>query len=255
VIHRNTPGCRLARRTILAAAAVASIAAGTRGASAASVAPGASIAALQQDGATRTIYFVRHGQYDHADTADADVGKHLVPLGVAQARLTGARLRGLPVEITSLTSSTMTRARETALVIGEEFPELERVQSRLLRECTPTTWRADIMEDLEPGEAEACESQLESAFAEYFVPSPGGERHDIIVAHGNVIRYFVTRVLGVDPHSWLVMSVGNGSITIVRIRSDGRMKLLAVGDMGHLPPNMQSGFSPNAGPLVVPGED
>jgi serine/threonine-protein phosphatase PGAM5 len=245
----------ITRRIILAAGAFATIAAAVPGAAAASAAPGASIAALQQDTATRTLYLIRHGQYDHADTADADVGKHLVPLGVAQARMTGARLRGLPFEITSLTSSTMTRARETAVVIGAEFPELEREQSRLLRECTPTTWRADVMADLEPGEAEACEGQLESAFAEYFVPSADGERHDIIVAHGNVIRYFVTRVLGVDPHSWLVMSVGNASITIVRIRPDGRMKLLAVGDMGHLSPNMQSGFGQSVGPLVVPGGD
>ena len=68
-------------------------------------------------------------------------------------------------------------------------------------------------------------------------------------------RYFVTRVLSVDTQSWLVMSVGNGSITIVRIRADGRMKLLAVGDMGHLPPNMQTGFGQSVGPLVVPGSD
>lgn len=243
------------RHAVLILAVLELSVASVPGASAASVATSATVVGLQQDGASRTIYFIRHGQYDHADTADADIGKHLVPLGVAQARLTGARLRGLPVEITSLTSSTMTRARESARVIGAEFPDLERVKTRLLRECTPTTWRADVMADLEPGEAEACEKQLEAAFAEYFVPSTTGERHDVIVAHGNVIRYFVTRVLGVDPHSWLVMSVGNASITIVRIRSDGRMKLLAVGDMGHLPPNMQSGFSPNAGPLVVPGED
>jgi serine/threonine-protein phosphatase PGAM5 len=214
--------------------------------------PGVSPAALQRDTSTRTIYLVRHGQYDHADTADADVGKHLVPLGVAQARLTAARLLGLPVEFTSLTSSTMTRARETALVIGRDFPALTLVQSALLRECTPATWRADVMAELEPGEAEGCERQLESAFAEYFVPSPDVERHDVIVAHGNVIRYLVTRILGVDTRSWLVMTVGNCSITVVRIRPDGGMKLLAVGDVGHLPPNLQTGLGTDAGPLVVP---
>lgn len=222
------------------------------------VAPAAAAAAVttvQEDEGVRILYLIRHGQYDHDDPADADVGKHLIPLGVAQARLTADRLRALPEEITSLTSSTMTRARETALVIGADFPGLELQQSRILRECTPTTWRADVMADLEPGEAEACETQLESAFAEYFVPSEGGERHDVIVAHGNVIRYLVTRVLGVDPHSWLVMSVGNASITIVRIRPDGRMKILGVGDMGHLPPNMQTGFGQRTGPLVVPDGD
>lgn len=213
------------------------------------------VTSLQEDEGVRVLYLIRHGQYDHEDPADPDVGKHLIPLGVAQARLTADRLRAMPVEITSLTSSTMTRARETARVIGADLPGLELRQSRILRECTPTTWRADIMADLEPGEAVACETQLEAAFAEFFVPSATGERHDVIVAHGNVIRYLVTRVLGVDTHSWLVMSVGNASITTVRIRPDGRMKILGVGDMGHLPPNMQTGFGQRTGPLVVPDGD
>ena len=89
----------------------------------------------------RTVYLIRHGEYDHDDERDPDIGRGLVPLGVAQARILGSRLRALPVEMTSLHSSTMTRARETALVIGEEFPDLELETSRLLSECTPPTWR------------------------------------------------------------------------------------------------------------------
>lgn len=73
----------------------------------------------------RTVYLIRHGDYDHDDERDLDIGKALVPLGVAQARIVGARLRGMPVEMSSLHSSTMTRARQTALVIDDEFPELE----------------------------------------------------------------------------------------------------------------------------------
>ncbi|MCH8825041.1 MAG: histidine phosphatase family protein [Planctomycetes bacterium] len=157
----------------------------------------------------RTIYLVRHGFYDYKDDADPDVGKALLPLGVAQARLVGARLRRLPVEIDALYASTMTRARQTARVINQEFPHLDLQKTRILRECTPTTWRQDIMEGLEPGEAAECEAQLEQAFKEFFVPSPEEDRHEILVCHGNVIRYLVTRVQGVDPHSWLMMSVGN----------------------------------------------
>ena len=56
----------------------------------------------------RTVYLIRHGDYDHEDDRDPDVGKALIPLGVAQARIVGARLRGMPVEFTSLHSSTMT---------------------------------------------------------------------------------------------------------------------------------------------------
>lgn len=202
----------------------------------------------------RMVYLIRHGQYDHEDERDPDVGRGLTPLGVAQARLIGARLRSLPVEMTSLLSSTMTRARETARVINEEFPELEHQRSRLIRECTPPTWREDIMAELEPGEGKACTEKLEEAFTKYFTPSPEKDRHDIIVCHGNVIRYFVTKVLGVDTMSWLRMSIGNCSLTIVRIKPDGSMKLLAYADVGHIPPNLQTGIYGGNRELVVPGD-
>ena len=192
----------------------------------------------------RTVYLIRHGDYDHEDERDPDIGKALVPLGVAQARLVGARLRGLPVEMTSLHSSTMTRAWETALVIGEEFPDLELETSRLLRECTPATWREEIMADEDPADVKACTKQLEQAYPIYFAPSPEADMHDIIVCHGNVIRYFVTKVLGVDTEAWLGMSIGNCSLTVVTIKPDGSMKLLSFSDVGHIPPNLSTRTAP-----------
>jgi len=203
----------------------------------------------------RTVYLIRHGEYDYADQRDPDVGKALVPLGIAQARIVGARLRGLPVEVSSLHSSTMTRARQTALVIGEDLPDLEIQTSRLIRECTPPTWSEGVMAEQEARDVEACRQQLEEAFALYFAPSPNADCHDVVVCHGNVIRYFVTRVLGVDTMAWLGMSIGNCSLTVVKINADGSMKLLSFGDVGHLPPNLSTRTAPGrAIDLKVPGE-
>ena len=70
----------------------------------------------------RTVYLIRHGQYDSDEGADPDIGKALLPLGIAQARLVSARLQSLEVEFSSLLSSTMTRARQTAAVINTDFP-------------------------------------------------------------------------------------------------------------------------------------
>jgi serine/threonine-protein phosphatase PGAM5 len=202
----------------------------------------------------RTVYLIRRGEYDHDDQRDPDLGRGLVPLGVAQARMVASRLRALPVEMTSLHSSTMTRALETALVIGEEFPELELESSRLLRECTPPTWREEIMAGENPDDVEACTKQLEEAFPIYLAPSPDADRHDIIVCHGNVIRYFVTKVLGVDTEAWLGMSIGNCSLTVVTIEADGSMKLLSYSDVGHIPPNLSTRTSPGLPKdLSVPG--
>ena len=61
------------------------------------------------------------------------------------------------------------------------------------------------------------------------------------MCHGDVIRYLVTRAMHVDTRAWLEMSVGNASITMIRVQPDGRMKVIAVGDVGHIQPNLQSG--------------
>jgi serine/threonine-protein phosphatase PGAM5 len=146
----------------------------------------------------------------------------------------------------------LTRARETALVIRHELDGLEVIESRQLSECIPPTWREDVVADHDRAELVACQEQLEAAFAEFFVPSEREARHEVVVCHGNVIRYFVTRVLGVDPLSWLGMSIGNCSLTVVRVNPDGTMKLLSFGDVGHLPPNLQTGLESEDRILVVP---
>jgi serine/threonine-protein phosphatase PGAM5 len=87
----------------------------------------------------------------------------------------------------------------------------------------------------------ACVKNIEAFFRERFVPAPDAAgRHDIVVCHGNVIRYFVAKVLRADPMSWLQMSISNCSLTVVRVNPDGSMKLDSFGDYGHIPENMRT---------------
>lgn len=193
------------------------------------------------DKGVRTVYLIRHGEYNHQDERDSFLGKGLVPLGVAQAKLVANRLKSMGIKFNSLTSSTMTRARQTAMIINEDFPELELQQSGLISECTPPTWRKDVMEKADPQELIECPENLDSAFSKFFIPSPDEkDRNDIIVCHGNVIRYFVTKVLNVDTMAWLQMSIANCSLTIVRIMPNGTMRLDAFSDYGHIPENMRT---------------
>ena len=196
----------------------------------------------QQDAkGIRTIYLIRHGDYEPQDDNLPDSVNVLTPLGIAQARLVSTRLKSMNVNFNSLISSTMTRARQTSEIINKDFPELISEQSDLIRECTPPTWREDVMADTKAGEVEECVNNLEQAFQKYFIPSPDDkDRNDIIVCHGNVIRYSVTKVLKVDTMSWLQMSISNCSLTIIRVLPDGNMKLDAFSDYGHIPENMRT---------------
>lgn len=203
----------------------------------------------------RTLYLIRHGAYDQNDERPDSVGMSLTPLGVAQVRLVANRLRSMPVTFTSIETSRLTRARESARVVAAEFPELSVRSTPVLNECTPPTWRADVMADLDSTEATDCREQLDRAFAEFAsAPSDSG-RHDILVCHGNVIRYFVTKTLNVDTMAWLGMGIGNASLTIIQVKTDGTSRLMGFSDVGHIPPNMQTGFDRATRELVLPVEN
>jgi serine/threonine-protein phosphatase PGAM5 len=187
----------------------------------------------------RTLYLVRHGAYEERDTTDEDTGRHLVPLGREQAKRVGARLAALPVRFDALHASTMSRARETAAIIAPAL-HLDPRPARDLRECTPPSRSENVMRDLAPGEADSCGARIDRAFARFFRPSPDRDSAEVLVCHGNVIRWIVCRALGVDPAAWLGMAVIHTGITIVQVRPDGSMKLVCFNDAGHLPPAMQT---------------
>jgi serine/threonine-protein phosphatase PGAM5 len=194
----------------------------------------------------RYVYLIRHGIYDRDAKADDRVGNGLNPLGHEQARLVGERLSKLPVKVTSLVSSDYTRARETAGDIGRSLDITPALDS-LLHECTPATDRADIMKDQTPEGLARCDSNLQAAWAKYMRPSPDADSHDVLVCHGNVIRWMVCRALGLDTKRWGSMDIGNASITVIAVRSDGTTRLALFSDVGHLPVEKQTWSGRGAG--------
>ena len=198
---------------------------------------------------SRTLYLIRHGSYISDPKADPEKGPGLTPLGIAQARLIAARLRGLPLRFDSLTSSTMTRAEQTAASIRELLPDVPASKDALLSECTPPAF-TDKSEHL--GEQRACARRLDAQFEQRFTPATKADTNDIIVAHGNVIRYLVTKALKADTRAWRGMSVAHVSLTVIRVRADGSMSALSVGDTGHIPPNLHSWGTDNDPQLVTP---
>jgi len=193
--------------------------------------------------AARIIVLVRHGHYAPDPSADARLGPGLTPLGIAQAKLAAARLAGLPERFDQVWVSPLRRARETASVIASDLDAPAAVVAAALEECTPPSWREAELPD-EPAEVrDACAKRLDQWFAERFQPAAGATRRELMVCHGNVIRYLITKALRVDSKAWLEMSVGHVSLTTIRIEADGRLKLIAAGDVGHVPPGLSTGAS------------
>jgi serine/threonine-protein phosphatase PGAM5 len=206
-------------------------------------------AAQSQPTFTHTLYLIRHGAYVADRNADPQLGPGLTALGVAQARLIAARLSGAGVTFDSMTSSTLQRARDTAAVMHETLSSVPVAQSPLLRECMPPVFESV---EGEAAERAACAKQLDQAFAEFFTPAKNANRNDILVAHGNVIRYLVMKALQADSRAWLGMTVAHASLTVIRVQADGSIKVLAVGDSGHIPSPLLSWGDANDRQLAVP---
>jgi len=192
------------------------------------------------------IYLIRHGDYDrNRDLGDPD-SSGLNALGHEQAKLLAARLAELPVRLATLVTSPYPRAYQTARDL-EPVLHMTPVVDTLLHECGPTSDRADYMKRHAAEEIAACDSNLARAWARYVVPTPDADRHDVLVCHGNVIRWFVSRAMSGDPAHWLSMDIGNASITIIAVRPDGSPRLVMFSDVGHLPVEKQTWTGKGAG--------
>jgi serine/threonine-protein phosphatase PGAM5 len=189
---------------------------------------------------TRTVYLVRHGEYHEDDPRDPTIGRGLDERGREQSRLTGERFTRMAAHVDRLRSSTMTRARETAGIVGTLSGGLVPEPSADLCECTPPTRRADVMARYRSGDVDSCGRRLERAWKEIFRPTSGRDSVEVVVCHGNVIRYFACRAMGVNPDAWLGMATANCAVTAIQIRPDGTPRLLSYGDVGHLPPELQN---------------
>jgi serine/threonine-protein phosphatase PGAM5 len=194
----------------------------------------------------RYLLLVRHGAYDRDEHADDLLANGVNALGREQARRVAVRLAALPMAVRTLVSSDLTRARETAEEIGRELGVVPSRDS-LLRECTPPSLRSDPMLPSPPEDRSPCEAQLEAAWARYARPSPSADVHEILVCHGNVIRWFVCRALGLDTRRWSQMDIANASLTVIAVRPDGSPRLVLFSDVGHLPVPLQTWVGRGAG--------
>ena len=168
---------------------------------------------------------------------------------------------GGPCNIKAIYVSNMTRAKETAQIIAEQLGMEVEMPDPLLDEALPSPMipiRPDIPKAKE--EIDANHDRIEQAFQKYVYRSTtsseesgeastgdGSEEEidefEIIVCHGNVIRYIFCRALQLPPEAWLRFSTLNCSLTYLVVRPNtGYVSARMLGDIGHLHYN-ESTFS------------
>jgi len=84
------------------------------------------------------------------------------------------------------------------------------------------------------------DQEPELAFLQFFCPPTEHKRDTVvIVAEDMVLIYCLLRALNMSPQEAQVAvslyRIGHASVSIIQVKSDGVMKVVAVGDTGHLP--------------------
>ncbi len=190
---------------------------------------------------TRTLYMIRHGQYD--TTVTSVDGGNLTEIGREQAYYTGQSLARLPID--KVHASTMTRAVETAGIISEQL-NLDYKTYDNLREAIPTIpprIATNILEYMESNPSFTHDNinqdkkRADDAFSNFFC-APLDEAlstHELLVCHGNIIRYLVCKALDINVDTWAKMNINHCGISIITVDIQGRCRLINHNTTGHLP--------------------
>ena len=193
---------------------------------------------------SRYVYLVRHGEQQ-----DAEHGLPDGPLsgrGQRQATAIAERLSGVP--FSSVHTSPLQRAVETARTMTARMPSIEPVPTALLMDCIPSGPSPDMPHAFESffgsvteAEIVAGEAQMADATAEWLSPSRE-DRHDLLITHNFVIAWFVREVFGAPTWRWMGVNQANCGLTIIRVRSAKPPVLVAHNDLGHLPVELRTGL-------------
>jgi serine/threonine-protein phosphatase PGAM5 len=172
----------------------------------------------------RVVYLVRHGQYD----IERGAAGELTADGRRQARATAQLLAALGVTFDTHRVSTLIRAQQTAEIVGKTL-NVEFEPSPLLSEGFPTNIEGESARTFR-----ADRKRFELAYDAFFQP-PQASVTDLIVCHGNIIRFFVCKVLAIPVKRWIQLGTNHASVTRVVVKSNGLAGVASFNETSHLP--------------------
>jgi broad specificity phosphatase PhoE len=201
--------------------------------------------------ASRFLYLMRHGE--------ATEDGALSPNGEHQSRLTGERLRDIPM--TAIYHSPQPRAVRTAEIIGGYVPGVQVLESELLDDFIPSDPElselpapyAAFVSTYSPDER-AHGAELAIAATDRFAgPGPlDHDTHELLITHNFLIGWFVRDALGAPASRWLGLNQQNAALTVIRYWPEMPPSLVTFNDASHLTrPLRWTGFPPAMRPATI----
>eukprot|EP00929_Paragymnodinium_shiwhaense_P067974 TRINITY_DN34169_c0_g1_i1.p1 TRINITY_DN34169_c0_g1~~TRINITY_DN34169_c0_g1_i1.p1 ORF type:complete len:351 (+),score=43.54 TRINITY_DN34169_c0_g1_i1:53-1105(+) len=203
---------------------------------------------FHRTGGRRILFLIRHAQPSGgASTKDA-----LTPEGRRQAELTAEHLRsalevgGSTVALSNIFHASSVEAKATAQIIRSAFqkPNDKGAVKVSLRETALLNEGMAIVPSPLPASGPPEVSEKDQARFEAALKAhawrPTGEAPervcaDVVVSHGNIIRYLTCRSLQLPASAWARFRAHNCAVTRLEFDSEGNVVMHEFGATGHLP--------------------
>jgi serine/threonine-protein phosphatase PGAM5 len=191
----------------------------------------------------RRVIFIRHAQPGDAADGLSGVGKE-------QAEVTGQRLREQLGDVDAVYHAGSPEAQRTAEIICSRLSAGKKRavevfnMGEALAECVPALPSPSPPAFADIPEAELADAGLKAETAiRAHVWTPGGLEEErvsteIVVSHGNIIRYMICRALQLSPTTWSRFAAHHCSISEISVDMTGAVQLREFGGVGHLPRKM-----------------
>jgi serine/threonine-protein phosphatase PGAM5 len=198
---------------------------------------------------THFLYVVRHGEAAPHDGP-------LSPAGEQQARLTGERLKGVP--LSAIYHGPLPRAAQTASLIAACFPDVPVSASDLAGDYLPSdpdpaglpSSYASFVAGFSAEERAEGPRMAAAALDRFTRPGPeNGDIHELIVTHNFLVGWLVSQAMAAPSWRWLGVNQMNCALTVIAYRPGLPPALISFNDAGHLTPELRwTGFPAAARP-------
>lgn len=198
---------------------------------------------------THFLYVVRHGEAAPHDGPLSQAGEQ-------QARLTGERLKGVP--LSAIYHGPLPRAAQTASLIAACFPDVPVSASDLAGDYLPSDpdpaglppSYASFVAGFSAEERAEGPRMAAAALDRFTRAGPeDGDNHELIVTHNFLIGWLVSQAMAAPSWRWLGVNQMNCALTVIAYRPGLPPALISFNDAGHLTPELRwTGFPVAARP-------
>lgn len=169
------------------------------------------------------IFLIRHGEAKIVNEKAI-----LTKNGVIEAKSLAKELS--KYSFSKVYTSDLTRSEDTA----KEYITLTKTEKLIKTEKLREIYRVLVGGPIKPNTSKDRKKNDKKRADQMFEELLKEEKNTLVFCHGNIIRYFLNKVMKSKENIWDTITINNGSISILEFEK-GQVNIKAINLIGHLP--------------------